>query len=378
MFRSVLVLGHVRGIRIEVHVSWLVIFALLMASLHAGLSQAYPDWSTTTVLATALSTVLLFFASIVAHELGHSLVAIRRGVTVEAITLFIFGGLAQITREAESASDEFWIAVAGPMVSVALAFVFTLLSLLASPFSEPVAVAMGWLGIINLIVAVFNLIPGFPLDGGRVFRALVWRLTGDARKGMRAAVTGGRLVAYGLFAFGLWQLIVWGNLLGGLWIMVIAWFLLNAAEASGRSFGLGERLKRMRARELAERDVPFVSPTTSVGDWVEKQVLPTSVRAAFVGDGETVLGLVTLGDARRVDRSRWDATRVIDVMTRADHLVTVGLDTDAEEVMRLINKHRLNQLPVMEGSRLYGWIDRQRLLSALAVQMEASDPGSGR
>ena len=375
MFRSVLVLGHIRGIRIEIHVSWLVIFALLMISLNAGLGQAYPEWSTATVLVTAITTVLLFFASIVAHELGHSLVAIRRGVSVEAITLFIFGGLAQITREAESASDEFWIAIAGPLVSVALALLFTLASLLAAAFSEPAAVALGWLGIINLVVAVFNLIPGFPLDGGRVFRAVVWRFTGDARKGMRAAVAGGRLVAYGLFAFGLWQLLVWSNLIGGLWIMVIAWFLLNAAEASGRSFGLGERLRKIRARDLAERDVPFVSPTRSVADWVEKQVLPTSLRAAFVGDGETVLGLVTLGDARRIERERWSRTRVADIMTPADRLVTVDLDTNAEEIMRLVNHHRLNQLPVMEGSRLYGWIDRQRLLSALAVQMEAGDSG---
>lgn len=378
MFRSVLVLGHIRGIRIEIHVSWLVIFALLMASLHAGLSQAYPDWSSATVLATALSTVLLFFASIVAHELGHSLVAIRRGVNVEAITLFIFGGLAQITRDSESARDEFWIAIAGPLVSIGLALVFTLLSLLASPLSQPVAVAFGWLGIINLIVAVFNLIPGFPLDGGRVFRAIVWRLTGDARKGMRAAVTGGRLVAYGLFAFGLWQLLVWGNLVGGLWIMVIAWFLLNAAEASGRSFDLGERLRQMHARDLAERNVPFVPPSTSVADWVENQVLPTSLRAAFVGDGESVLGLVTLGDARGIDRARWDVTRVTEIMTDAERLVTVDLDADAETVMRLINSHRLNQIPVMEGGRLYGWIDRQRLLSVLAVQMEASSSGANR
>lgn len=377
MFRSVLVLGTIRGIRIEIHVSWLVIFALLMASLHAGLGQTYPDWSTTTVMVTALSTVLLFFTSIVAHELGHSLVAIRRGVGVEAITLFIFGGMAQITRDAESASDEFWIAVAGPLVSIGLALLFTLASVLAAAFSEPAAVALGWLGVINLVVAVFNLIPGFPLDGGRVLRAIVWRITGDARKGMRAAVMGGRLVAYGLFAFGLWQLLVRGNLIGGLWIMVIAWFLLNAAEASGRSFGLGERLKRMRARDLAERDVPFVSPATSVADWVEKQVLPTSLRAAFVGDRESILGLVTLGDARGIARERWRSTRVADVMTPADRLLTVQADSDAEQVMRLINSHRLNQVPVMEGSRLFGWIERQHLLAALAVQMEAARTDRG-
>jgi Zn-dependent protease len=370
MFRSVLVLGHLRGIRIELHVSWLVIFALLMASLSVGLRHGYPDWSMITVGVTALATVLLFFTSILAHEMGHSLVAIRRGVPVHAITLFIFGGMAQISKDSETAEDEFWIAIAGPAVSIALALAFGLLAVPAAHVSEPIAVALGWLAMINLIVAVFNLVPGFPLDGGRVFRALVWKLTGDAGKGMQAAVAGGRVVAYVLFGLGIWSMLAMGNLIGGLWIMIIAWFLLNMAEASGRMFSLNEALAGIRAGDLAERELPLVAPATSIEDWIHDRVLPEGSRSFFVGDHDNVLGLVTLTDARRVPRAQWSASTVEEIMTPADRLVSVEADKSVMEILHLINQHNLNQIAVMKDDRLYGWLDRQRLLKTIELHME--------
>ncbi len=370
MFRSVLVLGYIRGIRIEIHISWLIIFVLLLVSLGAGLNQAYPDWSVPVVLITTVGTVLLFFASILAHEMGHSIVAIRRGIPVKAITLFIFGGMAQISKDSESANDEFWIAIAGPAVSFALAAGFLLLALPAAAISEPLSVAMSWLGLINLIVAVFNLIPGFPLDGGRVFRALVWKFTGDATLGMRAAVMGGRLVAYGLFAVGLWSMLAMGNLLGGLWIMIIAWFLLNMAEASGRDFGLRKRLHGLRARDLADQDLPLVPRATPVDEWVHDHMLADGLRAHFVGKRDDIIGLVTLSDARKLPRERWSQTTVADIMTPTDDLVHVGSDSRADEILQLINERGLNQLPVMDGERVVGWIDRRRLLGTIELHLE--------
>lgn len=370
MFRSVLLLGHLRGIRIELHVSWLVIFVLLTVSLGAGLQQAYPDWAFHAVAVTTLMTVLLFFASILAHEMGHSLVAIQRGIPVHAITLFIFGGMAQIGKDAESARDEFWIAIAGPAVSLLLSAAFFLLSVPAALLSEPASVALAWLGLINLIVAIFNLIPGFPLDGGRVFRALVWKLTGDPARGMRAAVAGGRLVAYMLFALGLWNMLAMNNLIGGLWIMIIAWFLLNMAEGSGRSFNLRERLAGIVAADLADRDVPMVSPTLPIRDWVDEYVLPEGMRSFFVGHRDNILGLVTLSDARKIPREKWANTRVDEIMTPAAELVGVEPGTGAEEILRMLSQHAFNQLPVMDGGRLYGWINRQRLLRLIDLHME--------
>ncbi|MGM0435187.1 MAG: M50 family metallopeptidase [Pseudomonadota bacterium] len=368
MFRSVMSLGHIRGIRIEVHASWLIIFALLMVTLTTGLQSQYADWSLAQALMTALLTSVAFFASIVAHELGHSLVAIRLGVPVRAITLFIFGGVAQLDKDSESAGDEFWIAIAGPVVSFVLAVGFAALSGVAA--SESWAVGLGWLALINFMVALFNLIPGFPLDGGRVFRALVWKITGDAGKGNRAAVAGGRLVAYGLFAWGLWRLLVEGNFIGGIWIMLLAWFLLNMAEGHGQSFSLQEQLSGTLARALADRTVPQVAPATTVDEWIHSRVLPEGQRAYMVVDGEQALGLISLSDTSTIDRDRWPELRVAELMTPIENVVRVTPDTDATEVLATMTEHSLNQLPVMDGERVVGWIDRERLLRTVKLHME--------
>ncbi len=368
MFRSVMTLGHLRGIRIEIHASWLIIFALLMVTLTTGLRSEYADWSFSQAVLTALFTSIAFFASIVAHEMGHSLVAIRRGVPVRAITLFIFGGVAQLDKDSESAVDEFWIAIAGPAVSFVLAFGFAALSSAAT--SEPWAVGLGWLAVINFMVALFNLIPGFPLDGGRVFRALVWKATGDAGKGVRAAVAGGRLVAYGLFALGLWRLLVEGNFVGGFWLMLLAWFLLNMAEGHGQSFSLQQQLSGTRARELAVADVPRVSPSTTVDEWIHTRVLPEGQRAYMVEEGDRTLGLVSLSDTSALDRARWAEVRVEELMTPIGNVVHVTPETDATEVLATLTEHNLNQLPVIEGERVVGWIDRERLLRTVKLHME--------
>ncbi len=370
MFKSVLVLGHFRGIRIEVHVSWLIIFTLLLVTMSAGLQHHYPDWSVTASVLTALITALVFFSSIVAHELGHSLVAIRRGVPVKSITLFIFGGVAQMTADTQRANDEFWIAIAGPLVSFALALIFGLLSLLTVNWYEPIPVALGWLALINLVVAIFNLVPGFPLDGGRVFRALVWKFTGDARKGIEAAVAGGRLVAYTLFALGLWNILFVGNLIGGLWIMLIAWFLFNMAQSQGRMYDLRERMSGVLARDLADPQVPVVAPDTPIDDWIHRQVLPTGQRSFLVGDTDHALGLVTISDARKVPQEQWPETPVADVMTPADQLAHVTAGASAEDILHLMSERNLNQIPVMERGRVSGWIDRNQLLRTINLHME--------
>lgn len=370
MFKSVLLLGHIRGIRIELHVSWVIIVVLLLVTMSIGFRQQYPDWSLSVTVATALLTTMVFFASIVAHELGHSLVAIRRGIPVKSITLFIFGGMAQMSRDSERADDEFWIAIAGPLVSLALAALFGLLMLLTAGWYEPLSVALGWLTIINLIVAVFNMIPGFPLDGGRVLRALVWKYTGDARKGITAALAGGRVVAYTLFGLALVNILLAGNLIGGLWIMLIAWFLLNMAEGQGRMFDLRERLSGVRARDVADSEVPVVSPDSNLDDWIHRQVLPGGRRAFLVGNADRALGLITLSDARKVPQDQWRQTRVTDVMTPADKLIHVTADTGTNEILQLISDRNLNQIPVMENNRVSGWIDRHRLLRAIDIHME--------
>jgi Zn-dependent protease/CBS domain-containing protein len=370
MFRTVLVLGHFRGIRIEIHISWVVILTLLLVTMSAGLHQQYPDWPLSVSIATALVTALLFFTSIVAHELGHSLVAIRRGIPVQAITLFIFGGMAQMSRDSEKPNDEFWIAIAGPLVSLALALMFGSLALLTAGWYQPLTVSLGWLAMINLIVALFNMIPGFPLDGGRVFRAVVWKLTGDARKGINAAVQSGRVVAYLLFAFAFWNLLMIGNLIGGIWILLIGWFLLTMAEAQGRMFDMREQLLDVRAGDLADTHVPLVSPDTTVSTWIDDAVLRGGHRAFVVGDRERVRGLISLSDIGKVERSRWPETTVAQIMTSREALTTVKPEASAQDVLQLMIEHDLNQIPVMTDERVVGWINREQLLRT--IQMHRS------
>ncbi|WP_018881108.1 site-2 protease family protein [Thioalkalivibrio sp. ALE30] len=375
MFKTVLILGHIRGIRIQLHISWVFILVLLVASMSTGFHHQYPEWSLAMAAATALVTALLFFASILAHELGHSIVALRRGVPVESITLFIFGGVAQMERDPERAEDEFWIAIAGPAVSVALALAFAALARATADGYEPIPVALGWLALINLVVAIFNLIPGFPLDGGRVFRAVIWKLTGDARRAIQAAVWGGRVVAFLLFGFAFWNLVVIGNLIGGLWMMLIAWFLLTMAEGQGRMFDMRERLADVRARDLASPDPPCVRPETTIDDWIHHDVLPGGRRAFLVGTPEWVQGLVSLSDSRKLPREQWAARRVDEIMTPVESLSRVAPDTKAEAILRMMSERNLNQIPVMEASgRAIGWIERQQLLRTIEIHMDLQRP----
>lgn len=372
MLESSITLGRVAGIRIGIHYTWFIIFGLLTFSLMALFGQNYPGWGRTEVMVTALGTSLLFFVSIVLHELSHSLVAISRNIPVRSITLFIFGGVAQTEKDTETAGDEFWIAIAGPLLSLALAGLFFVFSGPLATVSQQAAVAAEWLASINFLVALFNLVPGFPLDGGRVFRALVWGISGNAARGMQWAVMGGRIIAYGLLVLGVYQVLATGLILNGLWLAAIGWFLLSAAEASARDFALNQLLRGVTARDVLQREVPVVPGDTSIRDWIERYALASGQRSALVSehDGDEIVGLVTLSDCRKVPREEWARARVRDVMTRRENLQVVNLRTGLSEVLRIMESGSLNQVPVVEGHRLVGWIDRDRLLRTVRLYME--------
>lgn len=371
MLESSIRLGRVAGIRIGIHYTWFIIFGLLTFSLMSLFRQAYPGWSQAENVTTATLTCLLFFASIVLHELSHSLVAISRNIPVRSITLFIFGGVAQTDKDAETAGDEFWIAIAGPLVSFALAGLFYVLSGPLESVSEQAAVAFAWLASINLIVGIFNMLPGFPLDGGRVFRAVVWGLSGNAVRGMQWALMGGRVVAFGLLLLGLYQVLATGLLLNGLWLAAIGWFLLSAAEATARDFTLNQLLRGVTARDVLQRDVPTIPADTTIQEWIERYALASGQRSALVTDRDgEVVGLVTLGDCRKVPKEEWSSTRIGEVMTHQDALQVVSPHTGLGEVLRIMDSQSLNQVPVMEDRKLVGWIDRDRLLKTVQLHAE--------
>lgn len=365
-------LGTIAGISIGVHYTWFIIFFLLNASLFTNFSVRHEQWSDAVSLVTATATTLLFFASIILHELGHSLVAIARGIRVQAITLFIFGGVAQITKESTTATSEFLVAIAGPVVSFILAGLFYLLKLGLTPYSTIATEAFGWLATINLMVAVFNLVPGFPLDGGRIFRALVWGVTGDAMKGMQWAVTGGKFFAYFLMLLGLLIVLQTGQLLNGLWMIGIGWFLLSAAEASGRAFVLERLTGHLKVGDIMQKDVPTIAADVSIRDWMDETVLLTGQRAFFVERDDRIIGLVTLSDAVKQPRGQWSVTPVHAVMTSIDHLYMVEPSSGVLQVLQLMDQYAINQVPVAESGHIIGWITRQHLLKILQTYSEAA------
>lgn len=371
MFEASVRIGSVKGIRIGIHYTWIVIFLLLSTTLYTVFHTDHPEWATGTSLVTAVATALLFFGSIVLHELGHSLVALARGIEVRSITLFIFGGVAQSEREAETPLTEFLVAIAGPAVSLALAGLFWLLYNYFLGISIVLAESFNWLATINLMVAIFNMVPGFPLDGGRVFRSLVWGISGNAVRGMNWAVAGGKIVAYGLMGLGLLIVIQTGLILNGLWMFGIGWFLLISAQASGQAFHIRRVFGHHQVRDYMRRDVPSAAADTSVEQWVNDYVFTRGERASLVRENGTVVGLVTLTDCKKQPRDSWGTVSLADVMTPLKRLHTVSPDDEIGAVLELMAARSLNQIPVVERDTVMGWIDRDRLIKVVRLYMES-------
>ncbi len=367
---SSLQLGRIFGIPIWVNYTWFIIFALVTFSLSSHyFPQNYPGWPSGLYWAVGLVTSLLFFGSVIAHELSHSLVARANGVPVSSITLFIFGGVAQIASEATRPRDELIMALAGPLASIAVAVACGAIWLVTNAIAEPLAALMSWLGIINVSLAAFNLIPGFPLDGGRALRAILWMTTGDFRKATRAASTAGVAIAYLFIVGGLWVAFT-SSLADGLWIAFIGWFLENAAQNSLRQMALQEALRGVKVRDVMSSDCLQVPPSVSVEDLVDSYVLPTGRRCFVISDGDQLLGLVTLHNVKVLPRERWSLTKVSDIMSPVDRLKVAGPRDDVAGVLPRMDQEDVNQLPVVDNGRFLGLIARDSLLRLIRVRSE--------
>jgi len=357
------------GIPIAVHASWLVVFALVTWSLAAGyFPMEFPGWARASYWLTSALTALVFFASILIHELGHSWVALRNGIPIRGITLFVFGGVAQISREPASPGAEFRIALAGPATSLALAAVFAGVWLL----SRPVVLVAGpalWLARINLMVGLFNLLPGFPLDGGRLLRAVAWRFTGSFHRATRAASVAGRLVAVGLMGIGVFT-VLGGNVLGGIWLLFIGWFLDNAAAATQAQAGLRELLRDVTVAQAMTRECSRVARDRTLGQLVHEEVLGAGRRCFFVTDEGRLRGLVTLHQIKEVSPERRDAVRVEEIMTPAAQLSVVSPGESMLAALEKMDGANVAQLPVMEDGELLGMIGREQVLHYVRTRAE--------
>ncbi|HEX7038101.1 MAG TPA: site-2 protease family protein [Pseudomonadales bacterium] len=360
------------GIEIRLDWSVLIIFGLIVYSLGSGLfPQWHPDWSAGTAWLTAFAAGVIFFVSLLAHELAHSLMARRYGIRVPRITLFLFGGMAEIEAEARTPKQEFAIAVVGPLTSLVIGVLFTLVatwamdqrvvSSLTDDPGEAVAAmspwitAFVWLGSVNVMLAVFNMVPGFPLDGGRVFRALVWWITGDPVRATRLASNAGRIVGWLIIAYGVWNVLALGNL-GGLWLVFIGWFLTHLARTSYSQLLTERSLRSVRVQDVMRTRFDSVPADVSLDDFVEDFLLRSGQHLWPVTDAGHVIGTIAFSDVARVPAAERRMHRVRDLLTPLDEHHSLPADEMASTALRRLAGMGDNPVVVVQGGRVVGLV----------------------
>jgi Zn-dependent protease/CBS domain-containing protein len=366
MNRSAIKLGRIFGIPIGLDFSWFLIFGLLTWSLATSyFPTEFKNWPVVEYWTVGAVTTVLMFGSVLLHEIGHSVVALRYKIPVRSITLFIFGGVAQIGAEPPSPIAEFWIAIAGPVTSFALALFFGLLQPLAGVFA-PVLALTKYLAYINGTLALFNLIPGFPLDGGRVFRAIVWGSTHSLRRATLIAANLGRFIAYLFIILGVWQMVT-GNFGNGLWIAFIGLFLESAAASQVRQQTIDDLLAGHCVSDAMRRDYTVVSPGDTVEKLINEHILGSSRRSLVVEQNGRVVGLLTLHEIKKVQRSDWPTTTAGQTMIPVEQLKRIRPDTELVTAMKEMDQDGVNQLPVMVDDQIQGVLGRDNVIGLLRI-----------
>jgi Zn-dependent protease/CBS domain-containing protein len=382
-------LGRVAGVEVRLDWSLLIVVLLIVMALAGGvLPQWHPDWSQTALLLTATIAAVLFMASILLHELAHALVGRRVGVRIERITLFIFGGMAHMEGEPKIWQAELKMAIAGPLASLAIGILcLTLAGAIAGPIelnpddpSEalsrlgPIATVLIWLGPVNIILALFNLVPGFPLDGGRVLRAVLWGVTGDLKRATEMAASSGQAFGWTLMGLGFAMILgirvpIFGSgAVGGLWLALIGWFLSNAARQSLRMQLIEERLGHLPVTRVAHHDYQVVTPDASVQRLVDDGFLVHSQRCYPVVAADGALrGVVSLEDIRSIGRDQWAQRRVAEIMTPLERLQVITPAQSAAEALRLLAERGVNQLPLVADGQLRGLVTREDILKWMVL-----------
>jgi Zn-dependent protease/predicted transcriptional regulator len=375
--RPGLLVARIFGVRIHVHASWFIIFALVVAYLlNVGSPDRGNDLPDGLNLVRAVIVALVFFGSVLGHELAHALVARRYGLTVSDITLFIFGGAANLEQESPNARTEALIAGAGPVSSLVFsAGFFALAAVLREAPGELAGIVGGaaaWLARINLLLALFNLIPGFPMDGGRLLRAAVWGVTRDFVRATRIATLIGRGLAYVIIALG-FVIAINGQLVDGLWLAFIGWFLNQAAEASYRRVAVEKLVEGVRVGDVMERDISVVNPNLTLDTLVDQHLLGGHSSLYPVTQDGLLVGTIDLGQIRRTPRADWTTTRVTDVMTRGEGLQTITEPEPLWEAITRFDQGGAPAIPVVDPEtrrQLLGLLTRDSVFRALRARSQ--------
>ena len=381
-------LGSLFGVRIFADYSLLIIMALVTLNIGAGVLPAWhPQWNKLLTWSVAFAAAVLFFASILVHELSHAIVGRKVGIPISGITLFMFGGVAQMEREPERPRAEFLMAIVGPLTSIAIGVIASLIGawsarnalamtgneMDALPRIGPFATLMLWLGPINIVLGLFNMVPGFPLDGGRVLRSILWWATGSYRKATRWASLAGQTVAWvlisaGVFmAFGFYVPLLGTGIVQGLWLILIGWFLSRAARTSYEQVVINEALENVPVSRLMLSRLDAVPPEMSVTELVQTRLLHSDQRCFPVLSDGRLEGLVCIEDVRKVPESRWNETAVREVMTPLSGLTVLEANAQSGDAMRALARRDVDQIPVVENGRLLGLVRRQDIMKWLGL-----------
>ena len=378
------------GIDIRIDWSWLLILLLVTWNLTTSFSQFHPDWSTPLTILISIIAAVLFFASVLLHELAHSLVAKSHGISVSNITLYLFGGAANIKEEPKSPGSEFLMAILGPLTSIILGVVLLFISgvgptlqniedlqpnKILQSFSAIKTLAV-WLGSVNVFLGLFNLLPGFPLDGGRILRSIFWSITDNLRTATRWASYFGQGVAWLLITsgiamiFGLQIPLLGGGLVSGVWIILIGWFLNNAGIRSYQQLVIRDVLEDVLVRQMTKRNPPEVPADITIDALIEEHIMQTDDHAFPVMENGQLVGIVCLDDVRRVQRSERSTKVVADIMTPKPKLITLSPEDSANEALSLISQNSIRQIVVMDGQEFYGLLRRRDIVRFLQIQSD--------
>jgi Zn-dependent protease len=362
-------LGRIWGIPIGLDYSWFLVFILITWTLAVSYYPAeFNNWPVAQYWLVAAATAILLFVSVLLHELGHSVMAMHYKIPVRRITLFIFGGVAEIGAEPPNAGAEFWIALAGPAVSLALAVIFRLLQFVLTGIAPLLALAE-YLAYINGVLIIFNLIPGFPLDGGRILRAIIWGISHSFSRATLIAANVGRAIAFLFILAGVWQMLS-GNFGNGLWIAFIGWFLENAASAQVHRQVAHDLMVDHQVAEAMSRGYTAISPETTLQQLVDDHILGAGRRCLMVvRDGEAA-GLLTLHNVKEVPRIEWATVTAVQTMIPINEVKRVSPETELSEAMAEMDRDGVNQLPVMVNGHCQGMLSRGDLVDFMRTRRE--------
>jgi Zn-dependent protease/predicted transcriptional regulator len=374
MFGNSWRLGRIAGVEVRIDTSWVVIALLVTYSMFALLRDLFPDFSRPGAVLLGAFFAILFFGSVLAHEMAHALVAKRRGIPVRGITLFLFGGATHAKVDAQGPRDELVVSVVGPVSSVLLGGVFLLLGMALRPVLRPLGFGFLYVGGVNLVLALFNMLPGFPLDGGRVLRSLVWRATGNLSRATRVASTAGQVVGFLLIAAGVFSLTQGQEeLFRAIWLAAIGWFLVQAARSSYQEVEVRRFLEGVEAEDLMTPELVSIPGEVTLRDAVDEYFMRYNHGAFPVTEDGRTSGLLTLRTVKQIPRDGWDARRVRDAMDPIGDQLTVSPETRMDRVLTKLQEGDRGRVLVVRDGEVVGmitasditrWLERRRALMA--------------